>query len=103
LAGILGVMVGGMGVLGPAGGASAATPAPKITVSGTATCDASTSHWIIQWSIQSDQSEPGAITKITTEPTGAAAGTLTGIKVGDLVLYRNTDRAVLWSTGSYGK
>ena len=83
LAGIIGVIVGGIGVIGAAGGASAATPPPKMTVTGTATCDASTSHWIIQWSIQSDQSEPGAITQITTDPSGAAAGELTGIKIGD--------------------
>ena len=79
LAGLLGAAVAcGTVAVGPSSAAQA-DEAPAVTVSGTASCDASTSHWVIQWSVQGNQPDPGQITAAAVYP---AAGTLTGLARG---------------------
>ncbi|MFG2039557.1 hypothetical protein [Dactylosporangium sp. NPDC048998] len=78
LAGILGAAIAcGTGVLA----AAQAAEAPALTVTGTVSCDAISSNWVIQWSVRSNQDKPGALYYADTSPRigTSQAGTLEGM------------------------
>jgi hypothetical protein len=69
-------------VVGVFGFVSAAHAVTNIlTITGTASCDAAASSWIIQWQVLSNQDTTGTVTQVIV----GSPGTLTGLAVGDSI------------------